>query len=152
MSVVDIVPLDVPTARQLEARLQAEALAYRRYFTAFDRPGCLTEQVAAARSDGFWALLVDGVPAGFYCMRGLDAGYRRPSFGIYVLSENAGRGLGRMALTAALDWSRARGIDTVMLKCDPANAAAWHLYHQAGFRPIGRCTDSGQSVLEWQVS
>lgn len=126
----------------------AEDEDYMSDFLAFSEPGALARQCAESRSDGFFALYWDRDLAGFFCLRGLDAGYARPSFGVYVASCFAGRGLGRFALDEALRRCASEGIERVMLKVAPTNAAARKIYEAAGFTDCGRCDDTGHDMME----
>ena len=54
---------------------------------------------------------------------------------IAVSSDMAGRGLGRLLLTDAVDASRARGFSSIELAVRAGNAAV-RLYEAAGFRPV----------------
>lgn len=60
-----------------------------------------------------------------------------------------GRGFGREALRLVIEAARKRPFgpsDTLLLTCDPANAAARSLYRSIGFEPTGRA-DGGEEEL-----
>jgi diamine N-acetyltransferase len=58
-----------------------------------------------------------------------------------------GRGLGRQALEAAVEWIvRERGVDRVRLSVVPSNEAARALYRSAGFVETGEL-DDGELVM-----
>ena len=62
-----------------------------------------------------------------------------------------GRGLGRQALEAAVDWIvREHGVDRVRLSVVPSNARARGLYRSAGFVETGEL-DDGEVVMVRQV-
>jgi RimJ/RimL family protein N-acetyltransferase len=117
-------------------------------FLAFREAGSLARQCAASRQDIFASLHAKDDLAGFFCLRGLDAGYSRPSFGVYVASRFARRGLARFALKEALRLCGERGIPRVMLKVAPGNSTARRLYEEAGFMPCGDCADTGHQMME----
>ena len=47
-----------------------------------------------------------------------------------------GHGLGRVLLSAAVDWARAQGARTVTLRVQADNAAALRMYEGLGFRVV----------------
>lgn len=137
--------------RILEKMMMDESRDYMRYFTAFSILGELMRQRADAKRDAFFSIVEEGVPVGFFCMRGLDVGYARPSFGVYISSGHGGRGLARLALQKALFWCQESGIKKVMLKVSEENLRARHLYESAGFQPLGRCPDTGHLIMEREI-
>jgi GNAT superfamily N-acetyltransferase len=134
-------------ARELDRLMAAEPHEYLRYFSAFQPPKTLSVQLASAVKDHYAAIRSGGALAGFYCLRGLDEGYDRPSFGIYVASSRAGEGWARLALNDAFAWCRRHGLSRVMLKVYPENTAAYKIYVEQGFVDIGRSPDS-QRMME----
>lgn len=66
---------------------------------------------------------------------------------LMIAHQFQGRGLGRQALEAAVDWIvRERGVDRVRLSVVPANAPARGLYRTAGFVETGEL-DDGELVM-----
>jgi RimJ/RimL family protein N-acetyltransferase len=57
--------------------------------------------------------------------------------GMAILEGYRGVGLGRILLTAAVDWARNRGCHKVTLEVWPHNARARRLYQSAGFAEEG---------------
>ncbi len=72
--------------------------------------------------------------AGYVMLRGWDAGYDIPAFGVCVLPAYQSLGLGRLLLDWALLTARLRGSPAVRLKVYPDNQHAVALYEQRGFR------------------
>ena len=134
-------------ARELDRLMAAESEEYLRYFSAFRPPKTLSVQLASAVKDHYAAVRSGATLAGFYCLRGLDEGYDRPSFGIYVVSSHAGEGLARLALNDAFAWCLRHGLSRVMLKVYPENIAAYKIYAEQGFVDIGQSPDS-QRIME----
>lgn len=135
-------------AAALERMMHGEDACYMSDFLAFADEGALIRQQAASRSDIFVALRADRDLAGFFCLRGLDAGYARPSFGVYVAKSFARQGLGRFALGEAVRICAEEEIPRVMLKVAPTNGAARKLYEDAGFAACGQCEDTGHTMME----
>ncbi|MFI7539761.1 GNAT family N-acetyltransferase [Actinoplanes sp. NPDC049599] len=70
---------------------------------------------------------------------------------LMVGAQFQGRGLGRQALEAAVDWIvRERGADRVRLSVVPSNERARGLYRTAGFVETGEL-DDGEVVMVRQV-
>ncbi|MET1008241.1 MAG: GNAT family N-acetyltransferase [Propionibacteriaceae bacterium] len=66
---------------------------------------------------------------------------------LMIAHQFQGRGLGRQALEAAVDWIvRERGVDRVRLSVVPANGKARGLYRSAGFVETGE-VDDGEVVM-----
>lgn len=84
-------------------------------------------------------------------LRGFDAGYTRPSYGVFVAEEFAGRGLGKRALFESIAWSREKGVKSIMLKVSSANERAARLYLGAGFVPFGTCPQTGHTMMELRL-
>ena len=60
---------------------------------------------------------------------------------LLIAPEHEGRGHGRAAVRAAMDWARARGLRWLVLTTVPGNARARRLYERAGLRETGRMVD-----------
>ena len=135
-------------ATVLETMMRSETSDYMVDFLAFAEGEALIRQQTESGRDFFMSLCADGRLAGFFCLRGLDAGFARPSFGVYVARRFASEGLGRFALNEALRLCAENEIPSVMLKVAPTNRRARMLYENAGFIPFGRCADTGHDMME----
>ncbi len=67
-----------------------------------------------SRGIGWW---------GFFMLRGWDAGYEIPSFGIVVDEGTRGRGYLRASLEMAAELTRQAGAERFMAKIHPENLA-----------------------------
>jgi ribosomal protein S18 acetylase RimI-like enzyme len=70
---------------------------------------------------------------GYVMLRGWDEGYSIPSFGICILPNYQGCGLGRTLLNLSILVARFRGSPAIRLKVYPDNKAALALYQSTGF-------------------
>ena len=149
---ISIRTMNLFDAKALQALMATEKPDYLKYFTAFEEPDSLLHQCRTARNDRFFALLMDDCLSGFYCLRGLDQGYARASFGIYVASVFKGQGLAHAALQAAEQWCEQNGIPVLMLKVAAYNERASRIYQSFGFEAVGYCSDTGQIIMEKGVN
>jgi RimJ/RimL family protein N-acetyltransferase len=149
---VSLAPLTAGDAQELAALLRHARTDYVVHFHpfAFDEES-VSAQLSAARADRFWAIRDGGALAGFFMLRGFDAGYARPSFGVFVAEKFAGRGLATQALAHALEWCREHGVEEAMLKVHPQNTAARSVYERLGFRRAGVCGTTGHDILVKQI-
>lgn len=146
-----ITRLSQADSTSLSQLLTDDEHGYRRFFTpfAFDAKS-LEEKLAAVREDRYWGLWFGSRLIGFFMMRGLDQGYKRPAFGVYIANKYSGLGLSALALRYCMGWCRLNGISTMMLKVHPDNRYARHAYEKAGFTIVGRCEQTGHVIMEKQ--
>ncbi|MET1412994.1 GNAT family N-acetyltransferase [Roseibium sp. HPY-6] len=135
---------DIPALCDL---MRQEPPGYLRDFFPFSGDEDFLASVRDAKRDVYIALSLGDELAGFAMLRGMDAGYERPSFGVYVSSGQAGRGLARFGLDRALETAHRIGASEVMLKVAPGNARARSIYDAAGFRLSGQCERTGHDVM-----
>jgi RimJ/RimL family protein N-acetyltransferase len=83
----------------------------------------------------------------FYMLRGWDAGYERPSFGLLVDERHSGKGIGTLCLHAAMSECRLMGAASCMLKVAPGNLRARAIYGKAGFEFESVCPVTGHEIL-----
>ena len=97
----------------------------------------------AARTgrDVYLGWFEQGRMVGYAMLRGWDEGYERPSFGVAVLPEHSGRGIGSRLLRRCVEIARERGVATVMLKVHKDNERALSWYRSVGFDVIGEAED-----------
>lgn len=137
---------DAPALAKLLAAQRADYIAHFSPFEFDERT--VAEVLSTARRDRFWALCTDGEIAGFFMLRGFDAGYARPSYGVFVAEHAAGRGLARESLRFALEWCAENGVESVLLKVARENQRARGIYIAAGFEFVGICPATGHEMLE----
>jgi len=84
---------------------------------------------------------------GFYRRQGLKARHKGTIWGMYVLPEFRGRGLGKKLMIAAINRaSQIAGVEALTLNVVTTNEAARHLYLSLGFTTFG--TDYGALKLD----
>jgi RimJ/RimL family protein N-acetyltransferase len=149
MSEPEIFALTAEDGPALSALLERQTPGYVEHFHPFPfDERSVTAALAEARQDRFWGIRVDRSFAGFFMLRGFDRGYLRPSFGVLVSEQFAGRGLARLALAHSAKWCTDNGVERVMLKVAPENQRAWRTYVAAGFEHVEDCPATGHAILE----
>jgi len=89
-------------AAALHALLTGDDVEYGRHFVGLDAdPEALARTLASARRDRYWGIVVDDALVGLIMLRGLDAGFEAPAFGVYVARQWSNRRLARLALAHA---------------------------------------------------
>ena len=144
--IMELTTTDADAVAALLASASADYLRHAPRFLA------LPAQLRERRADRWWGFREKGQLLGFFMLRGFDAGFARPSFGVFISEPAAGRGLARRALDHALAWCHRSGIHSVMLKVAAANLRARELYVRAGFHDIGLCPETGQQMLGKEIS
>ena len=121
-------------SRPLSRMLCSGSRAYQEYFIpfAFDEP-TVSGLLANAVRDGYWGVWIDDELAGFFMLRGFDAGFAVPAYGVSIAESHAGKGLLKLTLQYALSWCKVNGIARIMLKVHPENAVARTTYEKFGF-------------------
>lgn len=107
--------------------------------------------------DSYYLAIGAEGPVGFSMLRGFDAGYAIPSFGIFVDRESHGIGIGRRLTGWTVEQARSRGCPAVRLSVYASNDAAFALYASLGFREReretvergGRPDEKIVMLLEW---
>jgi len=93
----------------------------------------LRATIASARRDRYWGVWDGSALQAVFFLRGLDAGFAAPAFGVAVASFAQRRGLGHLTLVFAETWSRAVGVKEMMLSVGAGNEPAMALYKRHGF-------------------
>ncbi len=127
--------------------------SYRQYFEPFK----ITESqflslISSAESDQYRVILVDDRVAGFFMLRGLDEGFVIPSFGVYISSCYANKGLSKLALSYSIAWCIINNIKKIRLSVHPNNIHAIQTYIRAGFDSTGELSQLGHDIYVKQLS
>jgi ribosomal-protein-alanine N-acetyltransferase len=145
----EIAPLTAADAEALARLIEQQRLEYLEHFHPFPFDAAsIASQLSAARHDRFWAMRSGSELAGFLMLRGWDAGFRRPSFGVFVGEQFAGRGGARQALNFAIEYCRAQHVPALMLSAHPGNKAALRVYEAAGFIRTGEKSSAQYDIYE----
>ena len=145
-------PLTVEDARDLSSLLQSQSAEYTRFFTpfSFDR-GTLRKILSEQNEDAYMGLFWGSQPVGFFMLRGLDAGYEAPAFGILIDREIRGFGLEMLSLETAKILCKLRGAPGMITKVHPDNMSAKGVLRKIGFTLRGVESQSGRLIYYCEV-
>lgn len=116
--------LRVEDAAAVSRLLRAQPPEYVRFFYAFGFEEEEIARVLAARTkDIYSGMFWRGELAAFFMLRGWDAGYEVPSFGVVVDVRHRGLAFMRIALDVAKLVSRLAGAPRLMAKIHPDNVS-----------------------------
>jgi RimJ/RimL family protein N-acetyltransferase len=105
-----------------------------RFFEGLPKdPEALRSILLSSQADCYWAIRVEEMLVGLFMLRGFDAGYSAPSFGVVIKRAFRGAGLGRLALKYAEAWCRLKKVESMMLTVSEENQRALALYESCGF-------------------
>lgn len=116
--------LRVEDAAAVSQLLRAQPPEYVRFFYAFSFDEEEIARVLAARTkDIYSGMFWRGELAAFFMLRGWDAGYEVPSFGVVVDVRHRGLAFMRIALDVAKLVSRLAGAPRLLAKIHPDNVS-----------------------------
>jgi RimJ/RimL family protein N-acetyltransferase len=117
-------PLGVEDAAAVSGLLRAQPPEYVRFFYAFGFGEDEIARVLGARArDIYSGIFWRGELAGFFMLRGWDAGHEVPSFGVLIDVKHRGRAFMRIALDVAKLICRLSGAPRLMAKIHPENVS-----------------------------
>lgn len=144
-------PLGVADAELISAMLLAQPPDYARFFYAFDFSrdqvaDLLSRRIRDVYSGMFWR----GELVGIFMLRGWDAGYEVPSFGVFIAEKYRGGALMRISLDVAKLISRLAGARRLMATIHPDNVSPRGA-SRLGFTPSGPVTAAGNIVYHMDL-
>jgi GNAT superfamily N-acetyltransferase len=107
---------------------------YYRYFTAFEvNREVIAGFLTRAKRNQYLGFFIHDTLVGFFMLRGLDEGFKVPSYGVFISEKYQSFGLARLSVTYAVSFCRMNHLDRLMLKVHPLNVYALQLYREFGF-------------------
>ncbi len=122
----------------LSAMLKSNSKEYQQYFYPFSfEKDEIIKILGQAREDKYWGVWKDQRLVAFFMLRGFDAGYEIPSYGVCVAETEKGNGLLKLSLQFVFTWCKLYSVPKLMLKVHPENLAAKETYEKFGFLQSG---------------
>ena len=136
---LEIKELTPEHASFLSKRLSEESKDYLKYFIPFSEysEAYISKTLSEKKIDKYFGLFLNDDIIGFYMLRGFDAGYEIPSYGVWISSKYSNKGLSTLTLYHAFSICKLKNIKTLMLKVHPENTVAKKLYEKFGFVKVG---------------
>jgi len=107
---------------------------YYQYFTAFAlNQDVISGFLTRAKKDQYLGFFIHGKLVGFFMLRGLDEGFKIPSYGVFISENYQSFGLARLSVIYAFSFCKMNHIEKLMLKVHPSNVYAMKIYREYGF-------------------
>jgi RimJ/RimL family protein N-acetyltransferase len=143
--------LRVEDAAAVSGLLRAQPPEYARFFYAFGSgEGEIARILKARRRDIYSGIFWRGELAAVFMLRGWDAGYEVPSFGVLVDVKHRGRAFMRIALDVAKLTCRLSGVTRLMAKIHPDNISPRGA-RRLGFVQTGVEAETGNVVYYMEL-
>jgi RimJ/RimL family protein N-acetyltransferase len=134
-------------ASVLSRKLLEENKNYIQHFIPFDFSETTIKDILnKKKADKFFGLFLNKELIGFYMLRGFDQGYDIPSYGVWISSNYANKGLSKLTLYHAFSVCKLNNIKTLMLKVHPENTIAKEVYEKFGFIKVGIDEKNGHLI------
>lgn len=117
-------PLELTDIAAISAFLRSQPPEYLRFFYAFGSDeSAIGEMLSAAETDVYSGVFWQGNLVGIFMLRGWDAGYEVPSFGVLIDEKYRGGAFMRLTLDVAKLICRLSGAKRLMAKIHPDNVS-----------------------------
>jgi GNAT superfamily N-acetyltransferase len=134
------------------ALVSSQPPGYARFFHALaGGESALATIFAAAERDLYAGIFWDDALICVYMLRGWDAGYEVPTFGLIVDAAQRGRRVLDVAIEAARLAARMNGAERLMVKVHPDNPAATQGALRLGFRPSAEEPRTGNVIYHMDL-
>lgn len=117
-------PLEPADAAAICVFMRSQSPEYLRFFHAFGADeSVIAEMLSESRSDIYSGVFWQADLAGIFMLRGWDAGYEIPSFGVLIDEKYRGGAFMRLTLDTAKLICRLSGAKRLMAKIHPDNVS-----------------------------
>jgi RimJ/RimL family protein N-acetyltransferase len=131
---LEIKILSIKNAEELTELLQSSDQEYTKYFIPFKYDlTTISNILKNIIKDEFYGIYFNDVLIGFYMLRGFDAGYEIPSYGVWISKDYSSKGISKFTLQHAISVCKLNNINKIMLKVHPDNLTAKKIYEDFGF-------------------
>lgn len=145
--------LGAEDAPLLSAMLLAQPPRYARFFYPFSFDiATIAEILRDCEKDVYEGMIWDDKLVGFFMLRGWDAGFEVPAYGLIISRDYRGYGLEMLSLEAAKVICNLRGATRIMLKMHPDNFSAKGIARKIGFVLTGVEAESGNAIYHFDLT
>jgi RimJ/RimL family protein N-acetyltransferase len=125
---------------------------YHKYFTPFPfDEQSLLNILKSAEDDIYFGIWFENVLIGFFMLRGFDAGYSIPAFGVSIREQYSQKGLLSLTLQFAITFCKLNSIPQMMLKVHPENIFAKETYEKFGFKQFSVDEKNGNILYKLNI-
>lgn len=144
-------PLLAEDAALISAMLRAQSPAYARFFYAFSfEEQAIAKLLAEREKDVYSGIFWQGRLIGIFMLRGWDAGYEVPSFGVLIDEKHRGGRWMRLTLEMSKLICQLTGAPRLMAKIHPDNVSARGA-RRLGLIQTGVETETGNLIYHLEV-
>lgn len=145
--------LELSDAPALSALLCAQRTVYARFFNPFKfDEATITGILRERERDIYMGIFWGGELIGFFMLRGWDAGYAVPTYGVLIAEKYRGYGLAPLSLKMAKIICQTNRAPRIMLKVDAENAGAKAVFEKERFVPAGEEIRSGKLIYYFDLN
>lgn len=144
--------LELRDVSALSEMLLTARKEYQQYFIPFKfDEQSIYNILQATQEDIYSGIWLDDTLIGFFMLRGFDAGYRIPTYGVSIKEQFSGKGLLKLTLQLAITLCKLKRITKMMLKVHPNNMIAMKTYEKFGFYQTGVDEKNGNIIYHLDI-
>ena len=144
-------PLSEQDAAKVAVLMRSQPDAYLRFFYALDADASsIREILANCREDVYSGIFWHETLTAIFFLRGWDAGFEVPSFGVLVDDKYRGGAFMRLSLDAAKLICKLSGAKKLMAKIHPDNMSLKGA-RRLGFHPTGEEEVTGNMIYHMDI-
>lgn len=139
--------LKATDAARLADFMNAQTAEYKRFFYAFgSSEQDIAEMLSVAKRDNYSGVFWQEDLVGIFMLRGWDAGFETPSFGVIISENYRGKAFLNLTVDAAKLICKMFGINRYMVKIHPDNAPLANV-QKMGFYQTGIEESTGNVIF-----
>ena len=147
-----ISPLEADDAAKLCALLRSQSASFVRFFSPFAFEEKNIGRLLRERDQDVWVGIEwQNNLIGFFMLRGWDAGYEVPAYGVLIAEDFNGYGFASLSLKIAKAIAKLRRVPRLMLKVHPENVRARQVFEHAKFKLTGVDAESGNLIYHFDL-
>ena len=144
LSIRQLEPAD---AAAIAGFMRSQSNEYLRFFYAFGSDeAAIAEMLSASKRDIYSGIFWQGSLIGVFMLRGWDAGYEMPTFGVLIDEKHRGNAFLNLTVDTAKLICRLSGLKRFMVKIHPDNTALRNV-HRMGFYQTGVEESTGNIIF-----